>query len=473
MAIEERRTHMRKRTLVTIGAAAVSLAAGLLGASPIQAEETPTADLVIGYPPSCDDADAVTNAEVECAGLEAVDSIGEISPEIQNAAAETARIETALVAAEGPNALRRNCRFHSEVALYSPLDWNRLAQTLAAEASHCADYYVMVPAPEGNKTMPRVDQAWRIRALGPRFHAMAEAHLTGWQAWVIANNKTWVEAGREFRRRMAAAGYDVSQGDLWAMNEVPASVRQNAGSARRNLLDFLKGLDEGDGSTAPTKGLVFIVGFGQRTQNLSVYLGNLRSWLSDSGFWAEADGYVRFWAQEVYGDVRAWAVPDTPRMTRANHVIDYVMHPHALAVAGGDRTSAAASFLARAYVPVANAAWRYQSGFGFTDVDHVVMQHFLSEQVHAVRHDAGTRPDLGPEGRLGFAWAPRNTGESEFPAKTALILKRLASAFANAYAQGASSQIGACGPPGDHVWCEGTLEGAVFNDGWSAFSSWD
>jgi hypothetical protein len=38
MAIEERRTHMRKRTLVTIGAAAVSLAAGLLGASPIQAE---------------------------------------------------------------------------------------------------------------------------------------------------------------------------------------------------------------------------------------------------------------------------------------------------------------------------------------------------------------------------------------------------------------------------------------------------
>jgi hypothetical protein len=33
--------------------------------------------------------------------------------------------------------------------------------------------------------------------------------------------------------------------------------------------------------------------------------------------------------------------------------------------------------------------------------------------------------------------------------------------------------MGACGPPGDHVWCEGTLEGAVFNDGWSAFSSWD
>src|SRR4029453_1545522 len=138
MANGERRAHMRKRTLVIIGAAAVSLAAGLLGASPIQAEETPTADLVIGYPPSCDDADAVTNAGVECAGLEAVDSIGEISPEIQNGAGGTAATGAGPLAAGGPNALRRNCRFHSEVALYSPLDWNRLAQTLAAEASHCA-----------------------------------------------------------------------------------------------------------------------------------------------------------------------------------------------------------------------------------------------------------------------------------------------------------------------------------------------
>ena len=464
---------MRRRILTTAVTTTVVLLAGLAGASPIHADETPASELVIGYPPSCDDTEAATLSAVDCAGIEPVDSIGPIAPEIEAAAAETARIETALVAAEGPEALRRNCRFHAEVALYTSEDWNRLAQNLAAEASHCADYYISIPALAGNKTIPRPDQAWRIRALGPRFHAMAEAHLTGWQSWVIANNKTWTEAGTEFRRRMAAAGYDVSQGDLWAMNEVPSSVRQNAGQSRRNLLDFLHGLSAGDGS-APTKGLVFVVGFGQRTQNLSVYLGNMRGWLSDSGFWAEADGYVRFWAQEVYGDVRAWGVADAPRMTRAGHVIDYVMHPHALARAGGEQSAVAEAFFRRTYVPLANAAWKWRAGFGFTDVDHVLMQHFLSEQVHAIRHDAGTHPQKGPEGRLGFAWAPENLGgETGFPAKTAELQKRLASAFANAYAQGGGSQMGACGPPGEHDWCEGAVEGAAFNEAWGAFSSWE
>ena len=460
-----------RRIVITTGAVVVVLATALVGATPILADDPPATDLVIGYPPPCDDPDAVSNVGVECSGVEAVDSIGPISPEIQTSAAATARADTALVAAEGPEALRKNCRLHSEVVLYSPLDWNRLASTLAAEASHCADYYVMVPAPEGNKTTPRADQAWRIRALGPRFHAMAEAHLGGWQTWVTTNNKTWREAGRLFRQRMTTAGYDVALGDIWAMNEVPASVRQGAGQARRNLLDFLAGLYEGDGS-APTQGLVFIAGFGQRTQNLSTYLANMRGWLSDDAFWAEADGYVRFWGQEVYGDVRAWAVPETPRMTRAQHVIDYVMHPDLLARAGGDRTAVAESFLRRTYAPVANAAWSYTSSFGFTDVDYLLMQHFLSEQVLAIRHDAGTHPAEGPEGRLGFAWAPRNnSGESDFPVKTGALLKRLASSLANAYAEGGSSQMGACGPPGDHVWCEGSYEGALFNEGWDVFSN--
>ena len=323
--------------------------------------------------------------------------------------------------------------------------------------------------------MPRPDQAWRIRSLGPRFHAMAEAQLTAWQTWVTTNNRTWTDAGREFRTRMAAAGYDVSLGDIWALNEVPSQVRQNAGQSRRNLLDFLRGLyDGGDGSAAPTKGLVFVVGLGQRTQNLSVYLANLRGWLADSGFWTAADASVRFWAQEVYGDVRAWGVADAPRMTKARHLIEYVMHPLGLARAGGERTAVAEAFLRRAYVPLANAAWKWRSSFGFTDVSDELMRHFLSEQVHAIRHDAGTQPADGPSGRVGFAWAPENVpSEPDFPAKTAGLQQRLASAFANAYAQGGSSQMGACGPPGDHVWCDGAYDGAAFNDGWSAFWSWE
>ena len=47
---------------------------------------------------------------------------------------------------------------------------------------------------------------------------------------------------------------------------------------------------EGDGSAGPTKGLVFVVGFGQRTQNLSSTWETCAAGSSDSGFWAEADG---------------------------------------------------------------------------------------------------------------------------------------------------------------------------------------
>ena len=467
---------MRRFAIIglTVG---LAVAAVLAGAAPLQAEDTPPPGLIIGYPPACDDPDAASLSIVDCAGDrgELVDAIGEVPDALVAAAAETARVETALVAAEGPAALRKNCRFHAEVALYTSEDWNRLAQSLAAEASHCADYYISIPSLTADKTIPRPGQAFRIRALGPRFHAMAEAHLTAWQSWVTRNGNTWLEAGKEFRKRMAAAGYDVALGDLWALNEVPSAVRQGVGQSRRNLLDFLRGLHEGDGSSAETAGLVFVVGLGQRTQNLSVYLTNLRNWLADSGFWEEAGPRVRFWAQEVYGDIRAWGVPRAPEMTRARNLSNYLLHVLELARAGGERSAAAESFLRRTYVPLANAAWRYQQFFGFTAVDHLTMRHFISEQVFAVRHDAGTHPALGPMGRFGFAWAPENTlapVEADFPAKTLGLQQRLASALAHAYAQGGGSQRGACGPPGDHVWCDGSYDGAVFNDGWSAFATW-
>ena len=317
-----------------------------------------------------------------------------IAPEIEAAAAETARVETALVASQGPEALRRNCRFHAEVSLYTDSDWNRLAQNLAAQASHCADYYISIPALTANKTMPRPDQAWRIRALGPRFHAMAEAHLTAWQTWVTTQPED-VDArpARSSAGAWPPAGYDVARGDLWAMNEVPSQVRQNAGQSRRNLLDFLHGLYEGDASTGTAKGLVFVVGLGQRTQNLSVYLGEharLARPTQPSG-WRPTptcgSGHRRRTATSAPGASRT-----RPRMTRARHLIEYVMHPLNLARAGGERTAAAEAFFRKAYLPLANAAWKWRSGFGFTDVDHLLMRHFLSEQVHAIRHDAGTNP---------------------------------------------------------------------------------
>ena len=201
----------------------------------------------------------------------------------------------------------------------------------------------------------------------------------------------------------------------------------------------------------------------------------MRRWLADAGFRTEAAAAVRFWAQEVYGDIRAWGVTDESRMTRTQQLIDYVMHPLLLARAGGERTSAAEAFLRRTFLPLGNAAWKWSSGFGFTQVDHLVMRHFLSEQVHAIRLEAGTLPAEGPSGRLGFAWAPENGARSRSSVRRQdrRVQPGSASALPSYTRQGRSSQRGACGPPGDHDWCEGAFEGAAFNDGWSAFSSWE
>ena len=62
--------------------------------------------------------------------------------------------------------------------------------------------------------------------------------------------------------------------------------------------------------------------------------------------------------------------------------------------------------------------------------------------------------------------------QPDFPAKTAGLQERLASALANAYAQGGSSQHGRVRRlRATTVWCEGAYDGSAFNDGWSVFSN--
>ena len=62
-------------------------------------------------------------------------------------------------------ALIPRCRA-TELVFYAARDWLRLAPKLAEHASPCADYYISVPPLVADKTMPRPNQAWRIRALG-------------------------------------------------------------------------------------------------------------------------------------------------------------------------------------------------------------------------------------------------------------------------------------------------------------------
>ena len=194
---------------------------------------------------------------------------------------------------------------------YAPTDWRRLATKLAASPSPCAQYYVSVP-PIGDKTQQRGDEAWRIRALGPSFHALAEISVNGWTAWVASTGRSWYEAGVEARRRMVAAGYDVTLGDTWALNELSSAVRQGTGNARANMRAFLNGLHDGDGTLPAVRGTVFIAGIGQATTDLSLYQARLQDWYEDSAFWSDVSRFVADWSQEVYGDVRHYAVPGRP-----------------------------------------------------------------------------------------------------------------------------------------------------------------
>ena len=359
----------------------------------------------------------------------------------------------------------------AEVVFYAPRDWLRLAPKLAERASPCAHYYVSVPPLVSDKTNARPNQAWRIRALGPRFHAIAEIHWTTWQNWVRATGRTWFDAGVEARRRMAAAGYDVAQGDIWAVNELPSSVRRNLGAARANARQFLRGLYEGDGR--PVQGAVFVIGVMHGTNDASAYKATLKSWLGDAPFWLDMQRTVRFWAQEVYGDTRRWGVPGAAPDARREYLNDFLQHAARLGAGAPARYGAARAFLAGAHTPIGNAGWQWPAGLGWTMVSGEQMRHFVSSQTYALRHFAATRP--GPD-RFGFAWAPNNaTGMSNaaFVSQTGQLLDRLGTALSDSANEWQLDPgIHACSSSGLD-WCRADVEGASFTNAWRIFSVWD
>ena len=195
-----------------------------------------------------------------------------------------------------------------------------------------------MPPIVADKTQFRRDQAARIRALGPSFHAMAEIHFATWSRWVASTGSSWHTAGVTARQRMAEAGYDVTRGDSWMLNELTSAVRRGDGNARANVRELLRGLYEGDGRR-PTQGAVLVIGFGQRTSDVSVYQNTLQGWLSDSAFWTDMTTYVSDWSQEVYGDLRAHAVTGSPTSARREYLNDYLQHKLVLASAGRPRSS--------------------------------------------------------------------------------------------------------------------------------------
>jgi hypothetical protein len=363
---------------------------------------------------------------------------------------ETAQLWQRLASKQRPFSLAAEC-ITQRVVFYAANDWLRLATRLAANSSACTQYYVSIP-PLSDKSQPRPDQARRIRALGPNFHALAEINLTGWTAWVAANGASWFQAGVEARRRMAAAGYDVAAGDSWALNELNTATRVGTGNARAIIREFVRGLYTGD--AAGVKGVVFVVGLAQPTTELSVYQSRVQDWYEDAAFWGDMSAYVSDWGQEVYGDVRNYAVAGADAATRRARLVEYLHHQLALANAAPETAASARAFIQSTYTPIANAAWEYTSAFGYTSVAYDVMADYVAAQVDAMRSVSA---------RLGLAWAPRNSTEmpaAQFTAETNAILDRLAAAIVD--------PAGGCSATG----CAAVADGAAFTPLWSSFAQW-
>ena len=165
-------------------------------------------DPFVGEPPVCGDPTVASLSVLDCDPVEAVPSLDASMPQTTEAVAE-------FTAAAGVvQQLPAYCRLPADVLFYTSTDWIRLGETMATDASPCAEYYFSIPALAADKTELRGPlQPELIRALGPRFHAMAEIHFSGWSTWVAANPaRTWCAAGVEARRRMVDKNYLVEHG---------------------------------------------------------------------------------------------------------------------------------------------------------------------------------------------------------------------------------------------------------------------
>ena len=256
---------------------------------------------------------------------------------------------------------------------------------------------------------------------------------------------------------MAAQGFDVAAGDSWAVNESSTAVRAGTGTARANVRDLVRGLYDAGGNGTPVRGAVFIVGLAQSTANLSVYKGYLESWYADTPFWTDMSSYVSDWSQELYGDMRTYAVPGAPLDARRDELAAYLEHELTLANAGPPEIAAARSFLQAAYSPLANAAWQFESGYGWTAVPFDQMEDYVSAQTYALRSSGA---------HFGFAWAlktPSGMSSTEFANETGAIAGRLAAAIHDSAAAPEAACAGTCTL---------SLPGAAFNEAWKGFTTW-
>jgi hypothetical protein len=366
--------------------------------------------------------------------------------------------------AEAPQTIP-GCNGVSTVLLYSEATYElTLPNGFAAAQDACTRYYVHLPALSADKTMPR-GGADKVHALGPNFHAMAEFSWGAWHDWIAASPGTrdWETAGKVFRQRMTDAGYDVAGGDTWAINEFPSTTRSGVDDVWTHERNAVKGLYEGQGTTS--QGVVYLAGMGQTLQNFSVYKPLVEGWLQQDAYWADMDRYVRWYSYEVYAD---------PHTDCGDNVVDdrnnlnaYLEHVPRLAANGGSRTQVAHDYLDHAYVPLLNAAFNSNNGFGDNVIPLTAFEKFMRLQVYSTHVWAANH--AYPGRRIGFAWAPKGTTATQESDLTAVI----ANSVARSYPAGGFYGLGkfACTDTGQLEGCGCQVNGS-FNTQWNTFETW-
>jgi hypothetical protein len=342
-----------------------------------------------------------------------------------------------------------------------------LPTAFAGAVDPCTRYYVDLPPLSSDKTMPR-PSADKVHALGPNFYAMAEFSWGSWKQWIDLSPGTrdWQTAGHEFRTRMAAAGYDVAHGDVWSVNEFPSTTRTGEQDVWTHERSAVKALALGDGSLT-VKGVVYTAGMPQTLADPSTLKSNMKNWLQQDAWWADMNSYVRWYAYEVYGDPHTDCVIGSNVLDDADHVSAYLEHLPRLAHAGGAASATASAYLQHHYVPLVNAAFGADVGFGNNVIGFDDFVKFSRLQIYATHVNAA---HVGyPGRRIGFAWAPKNTTADQ----ETYLSGQIANSVGRAYPANKFYNYGkySCNASGALDGCGCTVSGA-YNNAWDAFSSW-
>jgi hypothetical protein len=407
-----------------------------------------------------------------------------------------------MAAGGGAAAPAATCTYRAKAFFWTgTADRMRLARALAAARSPCVEYWLSIPPLAADKKRLRVDEDDAIRALG--IHPVAElttGENTGWANWVNepGANRTWFDAGVAFRRAMEDAGYDVSAGETWLINEFDRTTMRDAPrgpvdhewppARRADMRELMRGLYQGAPGMPPAPGIAEI-GIHFRHQNIPNvprYRADLKRWLLDAAFWRDADRYLRWIAVESYADSRMWAPPRSTLSARADHLEAYVFHDLELLRSAPREARVARSFFERKFLPLANGGWRarggeqfdFVTGHGNTILDDVQMRQFVSEQVYAMRRYAGAHGRKAPAGRLGFSWQPCNRSaasepecrppDDAFRLSVDAVAARIAESVRGAYGEGRANARAAC-VYGRTDWCRGRVPGARFTGVWNDF----